>query len=94
MATKINILQKQMQPKFTLRYDVTKDVDIYIGYNIWNGNNDAFMSDMNLLDLYIGFPCQLIDNAKYSLLYENWNSDGNNIMVNNNLLRLKFTYTF
>lgn len=80
--------------KFTLRYDITNDVDIYIGYNIYDANNDAFMSDMNLLDLYIGFPCQLVDNAKYSLLYENWDSDGDNIMVDNNLLRLKYTYSF
>ena len=80
--------------KLTLRYNIAKDIDTYIGYNIYDGDNDDFMSDMNLLDLYIGFPCQLVDNAKWSLLYENWDSDGNQIMVDNNLLRLKLTYPF
>ena len=80
--------------KLTLRYDFGNGVDIYTGYDIYKGDNDAFMSDMNLLDLYVGFPCQLVKNAKWGLLYEYWDSGTNNIMVDNNLLRLKFTYSF
>jgi len=77
-----------------LRYDFGDDIDIYLGYNIYNANNDTFMSDMNLLNLYIGFPVPHVKDAKVSILYENWDSDGNKIMVDNNLLRMKFKYTF
>lgn len=80
--------------KLTLKYDFGNDMNTYIGYNIFDGDNDDFMSDMNLLDVYFAFPCQLVENASWALLYENWDSDGNNIMVDNNLLKLKFTYTF
>ena len=41
---------------------------------------------------YTSFSCQPVDNTKWSLHYENLYSDGNNIMIENNLLRLKFTY--
>jgi len=80
--------------KLTLKYDFGNDINTYIGYNIFDGNNDAFMSDINLLDVYLAFPCQLIKNASWALLYENWDSNGNKIMVDNNLLKLKLTYKF
>jgi len=80
--------------KLTFKYDFSNGINTYVGYNIYDANNDAFMSDMNLLDIYVGFPCQLIDNGSWALLYENWDSDGNNIMVDNNLLKLKFSYKF
>ena len=80
--------------KLTLKYDFGNDINTYLGYNIFDGDNDDFMSDMNLLDVYVAFPCQLMKNGKWALLYENWDSDGNNILVDNNLLKLKFTYTF
>ncbi|MDF1874527.1 OprD family outer membrane porin [Sulfurimonas sp. SAG-AH-194-I05] len=89
-----NYITKVDATKLTFKYDFGNDINTYIGYNIYDADGDAWMSDMNLLDVYVSFPCRFIKNATWALLYENWDSDGDKIMVDNNLLKLKFSYKF
>ena len=80
--------------KITAIYNFTKDIMLYGSYNWWKTDNDEFQSDLETLDILLAWPCQFVDNAAWQVVYENWNSDSNNIMVDNNLVRAKFTYTF
>ena len=80
--------------KVTVIYNFTKDIMLYGSYNWWRTDNDNFQSDLDTIDILLAWPCQFVDNGKWQVIYENWNSDSNNIMVDNNLLRAKFTYTF
>jgi len=80
--------------KFTAIYNFTKDIMLYGSYNWWKTDNDDFQSDLDTIDILVAWPCQFVDNGKWQVVYENWNSDSNNIMVDNNLVRAKFTYTF
>ncbi len=80
--------------KVTAIYNFTKDIMLYGSYNWWRTDNDNFQSDLDTIDILVAWPCQFVDNGKWQVIYENWNSDSNNIMVDNNLVKAKFTYTF
>ncbi len=80
--------------KVTAIYNFTKDIMLYGSYNWWRTDNDNFQSNLDTVDILVAWPCQFVDNGKWQVIYENWNSDSNNIMVDNNLVRAKFTYTF
>ena len=89
-----NFLTQIDASKVTLIYNFTKDVMLFGSYNWWRGNKEDFQSDLNVADVLVAWPCQLVDNASWEVVYENWNSDSNNIMVDNNLVRAKFKYIF
>ena len=84
--------------KLTGIYNYNSDIMFYMSYNIWRNNNTSLQADMNVFDLLISWPCYLLDNGKWQFIYENWNADENeqnkDVMVDNNLFRVKFTYNF
>ena len=87
-------IKKVDATKVTAIYNFTKDIMLYGSYNWWRTDNDDFQSDLDTIDILVAWPCQFVDNGKWQVIYENWNSDSNNIMVDNNLVRAKLTYTF
>jgi len=80
--------------KITFIYNFTEGVMLSGSYNWWIGGKDDFQSDINVADILVEWPSQVVDNGKWQLIYENWDSKSENIMVDNNLVRAKFTYTF
>jgi len=87
-------IQKVDATKLTAIYNFAKGATLYGSYNWWRGDNDAFQSNLDTIDILVTWPCMLVENGRWQVIYENWNSKSNNIMVDNNLARVKYTYTF
>ena len=84
--------------KVTAIYSFAKDSILILGYDIFSANSKQ-QSDMNLFDILVAWPCQLVENGSWQVIYENWDvkkEDKSTIstMVDNNLVRAKFSYKF
>ena len=85
--------------KVTAIYGFSKqNAVVILGYD-WFNADSAQQSDMNLFDILVGWDCLFIDNASWQVIYENWDvkdetTSGISTMVDNNLIRAKFTYKF
>ena len=75
-------------------YKFNQKTLLYVSYNWWLSDNDALQSNLKAFDLLLSWPCKKLKNSNWQLVYENWESQSQNIMVDNNLLRLTFTYRF
>jgi len=91
-------VKKVNASKITAIYEFNKKDAVILGYDWFNADSTQ-QSDMNLFDILINWRCRLVENGSWQIVYENWNvknetTSGLSTMVDNNLVRAKFTYKF
>jgi len=80
--------------KATAQYHYSNNTHLYLGYMIATSDDNNYQSDVNILDIALFMNDLGHKDVSLEIIYENWNSDGNNFFIDNNLLRAKVKYKF
>ncbi len=80
--------------KATVQYHYDKNTHFYSGYTMATSDDQNYQSDVNILDLALFMNGVGHEELSLAIIYENWNSDGNNFFIDNNLLRATVKYKF
>ncbi|NOQ94808.1 MAG: outer membrane porin, OprD family [Methylophaga sp.] len=80
--------------KATVQYHYNKDTHLYSGYMMATSDDKNYQSDVNILDIALFMSNVGHKDVSLALIYENWDSDGNNFFIDNNLLRTTVKFKF
>jgi hypothetical protein len=80
--------------KLTAKYDLNNDITFFIGYDINTSNQSSLQSDVNILDIALFMDIGAVKNLSLAIIYENWDSNGDNFFIDNNLIRATLKYKF
>jgi len=80
--------------KATAQYHYNKDTHFYSGYMMAISDDENYQSDVNILDIAVFMSNVGHKDVSLALIYENWDSAGNNFFIDNNLLRTTVKFKF
>lgn len=80
--------------KATVQYHYNNNTHLYSGYMMATSDDKNYQSDVNILDIALFMNSVGHEDISLAIIYENWNADGNNFFVDNNLLRARVKYKF
>lgn len=89
-----NNMTKMDAVKATVQYRINNNILFYSGYMMATSDDENYQSDVNILDIALFMDHIGHDNISLAIIYENWDANGNNFYIDNNLLRATVKYKF
>lgn len=80
--------------KLTIQYKLNADTKFYLGYVMNTSDQSSLQSDLNILDIALFIDSTFHKDVYLAVIYENWDADGSNFFIDNNLIRATLKYKF